>query len=146
MEIIRHIASSDIHILTFQLKVFTSHQENYTSQCIEINIFGLHSAKGLRRTSMEIIRHIALRDILIFTFQLKVFTSNQENYTSQCVEINILGIHSAKRLASYINGNHTSHCIEGYSYINIPTKSFYFQSRKLYITVRRNKYSRYTFH
>ena len=89
---------------------------------------------------MEIILHIALRDIHILTFQLKVFTSHQENYTSQCIEINIFGIHSTKRIASYINGNYTTHCIEGYSYINIPTKSFYFPSRKSYITVHRNKY------
>ena len=89
---------------------------------------------------MEIIRHIALRDIHVLTFQLKVFTSYQENYTSQCIKINIFGIHSTKRIASYINGNYTTHCIEGYSYINIPTKSFYFPSRKSYITVHRNKY------
>ena len=145
MEIILHIALRDIHIITFKLKVFTSHQENYTTHCIEIKFSVYIPLKGLRRTSMEIIRHIASRDIHILTFQLKVFTSNQENYTSPSVEINNLVIHSTKRLASCINGNHTSHCIEGYSYINIPAKSFYFQSRKLYITVRRNKYVRYTF-
>ena len=80
---------------------------------------------------MEIILHIALRDIHIITFQLKVSTSHQENYTSHCIEINIFSINSAKRLASYINGNYASHCIEGYSYNNIQTKSFYFPSRKV---------------
>ena len=126
MEIILHIASRDIHILTLQLKVFTSNQEDYTSQCIEINIFGIHSTKRIATYINGNYTAIALRGIHILTFQLKVFTSHQENHTSQCIEINIFGIHSTQRLASYINGNYTAHCIEGYSYISIPTKSFYF--------------------
>ena len=124
MEIILHIASRDIHILTLQLKVFTSNQEDYTSQCIEINIFGIHSTKRIATYINGNYTAIALRGIHILTFQLKVFTSHQENHTSQCIEINIFGIHSTQRLASYINGNYTAIALRGIHILTFQLKVF----------------------
>ena len=144
MEIILHIALNDIHILTLQLKVFTSHQENYTSQCIEINIFGIHSTK--RIASYINVNYTAhcIEGYSYINITTKSFYFPSRKLYITVYEINIFGIHSTKRLASYINGNYTAHCIEGYSYIKITTKSFYFPSRKFYITVHRNKYFLYT--
>ena len=142
MEIILHIALRDIHIITFKLKVFTSHQENYTTHCIEINIFGRHSTKRLASYINGNHTSHCIEGYSYNNIQTKSFYFPSRKYTTYCIEINIFGRHSSKRLASYINGNYTAHCIEGYSYNNIQTKSFYFPSRKLYNTLHRNKYIR----